>query len=226
MALIDRHAGRGQPRPGGAVDCQPKTGADDTAPGNNDVMATHVALLRGINLGGRNKVAMADLRALVSELGHADVLTYIQSGNVLFTAPADADCAEVASAITGAISAKLAVTAPVVVVTREELGQIHAANPFPDEPDPKRVHAVVLSGPPGAELTAKLDAAVTQSAAKGARDAVVTAERTLYLHTPAGYGNSDLSAAVLRIVSSPKAGLTGTARNWATMTKLLELCGG
>ena len=48
--------------------------------------ATHVALLRGINLGGRNKVAMADLRALVTELGHADVSTYIQSGNVLFSA--------------------------------------------------------------------------------------------------------------------------------------------
>jgi uncharacterized protein (DUF1697 family) len=194
------------------------------AQGNNGSMATHVALLRGINLGGRNKVAMADLRALVSELGHADAATYIQSGNVLFTAPPDADCAVVARDMTEAIAARLGVTAPVVVVTREELGQIHAANPFPDEPDPKRVHAVVLSGPPGAELTAKLDAAVAQSAAKGAPDAAVTVGRTLYLHTPVGYGRSDLAAAALRIVSSPKAGVTGTARNWATMTKLLELC--
>ncbi|HEY1818835.1 MAG TPA: DUF1697 domain-containing protein [Trebonia sp.] len=187
-------------------------------------MATHVALLRGINLGGKNKVAMADLRALVSELGHADVSTYIQSGNVLFTAPDGADCTEVARAITEAIAARIGVTSPVVVVTREELGQIYAANPFPDEPDPKRVHAVVLSAPPGAELSARLDAAVAQAAAKGAHDAAVTVGRTLYLHTPAGYGTSDLSAAALRIVSSPKAGLTGTARNWATMTKLLELC--
>jgi uncharacterized protein (DUF1697 family) len=189
-------------------------------------MATHVALLRGINLGGKNKVAMADLRALVSELGHTGVVTYIQSGNVLFTAPADADCTEVARAMTEAIAVRLGVTAPVVVVTREELGQIHAANPFPDEPDPKRVHAVVLSGPPGAELTAKLDTAIAQSAAKGAPDAAITIGRTLYLHTPAGYGTSDLSAAALRVVSSPKAGVTGTARNWATMTKLLELCEG
>ena len=195
------------------------------AQGNNGLMATHVALLRGINLGGRNKVAMADLRALVGELGHTDAATYIQSGNVLFTAPAGADCAEMARAMTEAISARLGVTAPVVVLTREELGQIHAANPFPDEPDPKRVHAVVLSGPPGAELTAKLDAAVAQSAAKGARGAATTVGRTVYLHTPDGYGNSDLSAATLRIVGSPKAGVTGTARNWATMTKLLELCG-
>ena len=188
-------------------------------------MATHVALLRGINLGGKNKVAMADLRALVGELGHTDVVTYIQSGNVLFTAPPDADSAAVARAMTEAIASTLGVTSPVVVVTREELAQIHAANPFPDEPDPKRVHAVVLSAPPGAELTAKLDAAAAQAAAKGAKDEATTVGRTLYLHTPAGYGTSDLSAAVLRIVSSPKAGVTGTARNWATMTKLLELCG-
>jgi uncharacterized protein (DUF1697 family) len=189
-------------------------------------MATHVALLRGINLGGKNKVAMAELRTLVAELGHTDVSTYIQSGNVLFTAELSADCAVVARALADAIAAKLGVTAPVVVVTREELGQIHAANPFPGEPDPKRVHAVVLSEPPGPELTAKLDAAVAASIAKGAPDAATTIGRTLYLHTPAGYGNSDLSAAALRIVSSPKAGLTGTARNWATVTKLLELCDG
>jgi uncharacterized protein (DUF1697 family) len=187
-------------------------------------MATHVALLRGINLGGKNKVAMTDLRALVAGLGHTDVSTYIQSGNVLFTALTGADCTEVARAITEAIAERLGVTAPVVVVTREELGQIHAANPFPDEPDPKRVHAVVLSAPPSPELTAKLEAAMAQSVAKGAQDAATTIQRTLYLHTPTGYGNSDLSAAVLRIVSSPKAGVTGTARNWATMTKLLELC--
>ena len=189
-------------------------------------MATHVALLRGINLGGKNKVAMTDLRALVAGLGHTDVSTYIQSGNVLFTALAGADCTEVARTITEAIADRLGVTAPVVVVTREELGQIHAANPFPDEPDPKRVHAVVLSAPPSPELTAKLEAAMAQSAAKGALDAATTVARTLYLHTPAGYGNSDLSAAVLRIVSSPKAGVTGTARNWATVTRLLELCDG
>ena len=62
-------------------------------------MATHVALLRGINLGGKNKVAMADLREVVAGLGHADVSTYIQSGNVLSTAgPGDTDSAALARA--------------------------------------------------------------------------------------------------------------------------------
>lgn len=196
-------------------------------------MPTHVALLRGINLGGKNKVAMADLRAIVSELGHADVSTYIQSGNVLFTAPpapapatATATAtAEVAAAMTAAIAAKLGVHSPVIVLTRDELTGIVGANPFPGEPDPKRVHAVVLNTPPGPDLLDRIARAQEQSQAKGQRAAVLARERTLYLHTPEGYGSSDLSAAVLRIVSSPKAGVTGTARNWATMTKLIELCG-
>ena len=188
--------------------------------------ATHVALLRGINLGGRNKVAMADLRALVGELGHTGVSTYIQSGNVLFSAPPDAEADALALALTEAIAAKLGVASPVVVLTRDELAQVVAANPFPGEPDHRRVHAVVLSEPPGSELTAKLDAAVAQSAAKGFGDEIEVIDRTLYLHTPDGYGRSDLAATLMRIVSSPKAGTTGTARNWATMTKLLALCDG
>jgi uncharacterized protein (DUF1697 family) len=187
-------------------------------------MATHVALLRGINLGGRNKVAMADLRALVAGLGHTDVSTYIQSGNVLFTASADVECGVTARAITEAIAATLGVTAPVIVLTREELAQILADNPFPGQPDPRRVHAVVLSDPPWPELEVKLDAARAKSAAAGGTDQVLAVGRTLYLHTPDGYGRSVLAEALLRVVSSPKTGATGTARNWATMTKLLELC--
>ena len=193
--------------------------------GKNGGMATHVALLRGINLAGKNKVAMADLRALVGELGHTDVSTYIQSGNVLFTAPEGTDCGQAGQAMAAAILAKTGVKSPVVVLTRDELAEMLAASPFQDEPDPRRVHAVVLSEPPGADLTAKLDAAVAKVAATGSHDEVTAVGRTLYLHTPDGYGSSDLAATVLRIVSSPKAGVTGTARNWATMTKLLELCG-
>lgn len=188
-------------------------------------MPTHVALLRGINLGGRNKVAMADLRALVAELGHTDVSTYIQSGNVLFTAEPGAGTRELAAAMTAAIATKLGVSAPVVVLTRGELAAVVADNPFPGEPNPKFVHAVVLAAAPGQELLERVEAAVGQSAAKGARDTVRHAGRTLYLHTPDGYGTSELAQAVARIVSSPEADVTGTARNWATVTKLLELCG-
>jgi uncharacterized protein (DUF1697 family) len=190
-------------------------------------MATHVALLRGINVGGKNRVAMADLREVVAELGHDDVSTYIQSGNVLFSPdPGDADTSALAAALAAAITARLGVSSPVVVLTRDELAAAIAANPFPAEPDPKRVHAVLLSGAPAAEAASKIDAALERSSAKGAHDELAIVGRTLYLHTPDGFGNSELAAAVLRIVTSPRAGVTGTARNWATMLKLLDLCGG
>ncbi len=191
-------------------------------------MATHVALLRGINLAGRNKVAMADLREVVAELGHADVSTYIQSGNVVFSAdPGAADASALAAAMTEAVAGRLGVTAPVIVLSRGELAEIIAANPFPHqaEADPRRVHAVVLSGAPGSEAAGKIDAALARSAAKGSRDELAIVGRTLYLYTPDGFGNSELAAAVLRIVTSPRAGVTGTARNWATMNKLFDLCG-
>ena len=189
-------------------------------------MATHVALLRGINVGGKNKVAMADLREVVADLGHADVSTYIQSGNVLFSPDqGDADTSALATALATAITDRLGVSAPVVVLSRDELAETIAANPFPAEQDPKRVHAVLLSGAPAAEAAGKIDAALERSTAKGAADELAIVGRTLYLHTPDGFGNSELAAAVLRIVTSPRAGVTGTARNWTTMLKLLDLCG-
>jgi uncharacterized protein (DUF1697 family) len=122
------------------------------------------------------------------------------------------------------ITTRLGVIAPVVILTRDELAAIIAANPFPGQPDPKKVHAVLLSQLPAPSLTERLDAAAARSSLKGAADEVRAVARTLYLHTPGGYGNSDLAQAVLRLVSSPKDGATGTARNWLTMTKLLELC--
>ena len=110
------------------------------------------------------------------------------------------------AALAEAITATLGVSAPVVVVSRDELAEVIAANPFPDEADPKRVHAVLLSGAPGAEAAAKIDEALARSAAKGARDELAIVGRTLYLHTPDGFGNSELAAAVLRIVTLAAGG--------------------
>ena len=188
-------------------------------------MPTHLALLRGINVGARNRVAMADLRAVVTGLGYDDVSTYIQSGNVLFTAPGDASTDKIADEMTAAISAQLGVNAPVVVLTKAELAVVVAANPFPEERNHRCLHAVFRAGPADQALLDRIAAAERDAAAKGSRDSVQSAGRTLYLHTPDGYGNSDLAQVLLRIVSAPKTGATGTARNWATVLKLLELCG-
>lgn len=187
---------------------------------------THVALLRGINVGGNKKVAMADLRAVVGELGHTDVSTYINSGNVLFTPPSGQDSATMARDMTEAIAAKLGVSSTVVIVTRDELARVIADNPFPHEPEPRWVHAVFLNGPPGPELMDKIDAAVAAAAAKGSRDSVRAVGRVLYLHTPDGFGTSEVAEATMKIVGAPKTGVVGTARNWATTNKLLALCDG
>jgi uncharacterized protein (DUF1697 family) len=183
-------------------------------------MATHVALLRGINVGGRNKVPMAGLREVVTSLGHTGVSTYIQSGNVLFSTAED-DTAKLAAALEAAITGAFGVTSAVVVRSRDELAQIMGRNPYLDEPNPKMVHVVFLNGEPPADLIDRLEAAQRAAAAKGSRDTVTAIGPALYLHTPGGFGTSELAEVVLRVVG--KAGLAATARNWATCTKLLSL---
>ena len=190
-------------------------------------MASHVALLRGINVGGRNKVPMADLREVVTSLGHADVSTYIQSGNVLFST-ADTDTAKLAAALESAIEDRFGIWSSVVVLSRDELAGVLAANPYPDEPNPRLVHVVFLNATPASDLLTRISAAGDAVAAKGSRDTVQAAGRALFLHTPDGFGTSELAQTLFKIISPPakakKHGLAATARNWATATKLLSLC--
>ena len=185
-------------------------------------MATHVALLRGINVGGNNKVPMAQLREVVTSLGHTGVTTYIQSGNVLFTAAGD-DTAKLAGALEAAITEAFGVKSPVVVLSRDELAQVLDRNPYQDEPNPRLVHVVFLNGELPADLLERITAAQDAEAAKGSRDAVTVIGPAVYLHTPDGFGTSELGKVVLRVLG--KAGLVATARNWATSGKLLSLCG-
>jgi uncharacterized protein (DUF1697 family) len=186
-------------------------------------MPTHVALLRGINLGGHKKVAMADLRELVSSLGHADVATYIQSGNVVFSTD-QSDNAKLAAALEQAIAAALGVTSRVVVLSRDELAQVSRDNPYPDEPNHRAVHAIFLSGQPGSEVAARVATAQQRAAERGSRDTAEVIGRTIYLHTPDGYGRSDLAAELVKLGQKKTDDVSGTARNWATVTKLLSMC--
>ena len=184
-------------------------------------MPTHVALLRGINVGGV-RVAMPALREVVASLGHTDVSTYIQTGNVLFTARGSST-AKMSAALRSALAEALGVKADVVVLSCGELRQVATDNPYRDEPNPKYVHAVFLpdEAPPGAE--ARIAAAQQRAAERGSRDEAQLVGRTLFLHTPDGFGRSELATLLLGRSSSPVAG--GTARNWATVSKLLDLCG-
>ncbi len=185
-------------------------------------MPTHVALLRGINLGPHKRVAMPALRALVASLGHTDVATYIASGNVVFTAAATAT-GDPAAELEGAIAAELGVECRVVVLTCAELARAVADNPYPDEPDPRKVHAFFLTGEPGAATREHVAQAQERAAAKGSRDTAAVVGRVLYLHTPDGFGRSELAAELSRGAKRNPA--EGTARNWATVTRLRAMCG-
>lgn len=184
---------------------------------------THVALLRGVNVGGKNRVAMANLRVVVESLGHTEVSTYIQSGNVVFT-PAETPCdpAVVASSLENRIADRLRIRPSVVVLTRDDLALVVERNPFTEESDPKRVHAIFRATESGLADVQRVEAAVSRAREKGGRDEARIIGRVLYLLTPDGFGRSKLAELLTRRDPGAVDG-GGTARNWATVTRLLAL---
>jgi uncharacterized protein (DUF1697 family) len=193
---------------------------------------THVVLLRGVNNLGGKKVAMAELREVVTSLGHTDVTTYIQSGNVLFTArltdsstAGSADAAVLAAELERAIADGIGVRARAVVLSREELARTFRDNPYPGQANPRLLHAVFLPEAPGPGLAAWVANAERQVRANGSRDEAQVLGRTVYLHTPDGYPLSELRRVLARSGGPTSAAVAGTARNWATVSRLVELCG-
>ena len=184
-------------------------------------MPSHVALLRGVNVGGRNKVAMADLRRVVESLGHRDVATYIQSGNVVFTSN-HTDTAAIAGELGRALEETLGVRSSVVVLSRAELAKLIADNPFPDEADPKYLHAIFRGAEVGAQEAAAVATAEHRAGDKGGRDQAKVVGRIVYLRTPDGLGRSELAAQLARSNAGARD-RGGTARNWATVTRLLAM---
>jgi len=166
---------------------------------------------------------MAELRQLMTSLGHSDVTTYIQTGNVIFTT-ARADLQDVAGELETALAATFSVRSPVIVLSRAELAAVIRANPYQDEENPRYVHCVFLPADPGQAAYDHVAACLAMAAGKGSRDEAVIIGRTVYLHTPDGFGTSELAREVLlNRKSNPLS--AGTARNWNTTTKLLALCG-
>jgi uncharacterized protein (DUF1697 family) len=173
-------------------------------------MTTYVALLRGINVGGNNKVPMADLRAMCAGLGYENVETYIQSGNVVFAA-SDSETKVVAN-VEAALLATFGLTLSVVVRSAAELVDIIARNPFPGETEGTKLHVTCFSEPLTAAMVAKLDPAIAPP------DTFVLDGRDMYLHLPGGMGTSKLAVHV-----GQKLGKLGTTRNWNTVVKLVEM---
>ncbi len=170
---------------------------------------------------------MADLRDAVASLGHRDVATYVQSGNVALTADdaaaRPAEPAVLAAALQRAIADRTDVHPDVVVLTREELARVVARNPYPDEDDPKHLHVVFQQRGAAAGAGEVLAAALERARAKGSRDEAQIVDGVLYLHTPDGLGRSELAAQLSRRTAATALGDPATMRNWTTVTRLLAL---
>lgn len=184
-------------------------------------MPTHVALLRGINVGGRNTVAMADLRRVVERLGHTDVATYVASGNVVFTSDVS-DTAGLADALERAIADRFGVTPAVIVVGNQAFARIVDDNPFPEPEDLRHVHVVFRADDPTDAEVAAVDVARRDAADAGSRDDARVIGRTLYLHTPDGFGRSRL----VELLNRGPIMAAATARNLRTVLRLRAMLDG
>jgi len=178
-------------------------------------MARQIILLRGINLGSRRRVAMGDLRDLLTGLGYADVRTLLQSGNVVLTSTRSGKPLE--RELERELSAAFGFDIAVVARTRAQLAAVIERNPLAGvADDPKRYQVTFLS--------AKLSAARARELSEldVAPEQVVLSGREVYAWHPDGIQRSPLAAAL----TDSKLGVTGTARNWNTVTKLLALADG
>lgn len=174
-----------------------------------------VALLRGVNVRGRGKLAMADLRTVVESCGPTDVRTYVQSGNVVFETTERSGHA-VADQLATALADQTDTSPAVVVRTRAQLATVVEGNPFLDRDDDPTHHHVVFMGGTQPASVGSLD--LEQFAPEDA--AAVSQE--LYLYLPTGMARSKLAVALGR-QGGDGGSAQGTARNWRTVTKLLDL---
>jgi uncharacterized protein (DUF1697 family) len=175
-------------------------------------LRTWVALLRGVNLGARNKVSMADLRELFRDLGAEDVTTYVQSGNVILRSSVARN--DLIQAIEKEIRSRAGLDVTVLLRTKEELARLVAGNPFAEhEPDPTKLHVTFLAASPDrGRVEALAEKRFEPDELRVAQDAV-------YLHCPNGYGRSKLSNAFFE----KHLAVAATTRNWRTVTTLAEL---
>ncbi|MFB6788811.1 DUF1697 domain-containing protein [Streptomyces olivaceus] len=177
----------------------------------------YAALLRGINVGGARKLPMADLRALLEELGHGGVRTHLQSGQAVF-ASEHGDEESLAAELARAIEKRFGFPVDVVVRDHAYLRAVAEACPFPAaDLEPKQLHVTYFSAPVDEERFAPVDRSAFRP------EEFRLGDRALYLYAPDGLGRSRLAEAL----AGPRVnkGLIATTRNWNTVTRLVELTG-
>lgn len=177
-------------------------------------MSSYLSLLRGINVSGQKKILMKDLAELYVELGMESIITYIQSGNVVFQSKLKT-ASSVSSLIEKGIKDKFGFDVNVTVLEKKELQSIIERNPFLKAKgiDETKLHATILSSIPDKENLNKI------AAVDGGKDKLVIAGKTAYLFCPNGYGRTKYTNTVLESKLKVKA----TTRNWKTINALMEL---
>jgi uncharacterized protein (DUF1697 family) len=178
-------------------------------------VAQHIVLLRGINLGSRNRVAMPALRAALEKDGFDDVRSYLQSGNLVLASSAKADA--VARKVQCVIAKEFGLEIAVVTRTRAQLAKVVERNPLAKvAKSPKRYQVSFLDAKPSRAVVRRIEEAADP------KERVVVEGREIYAWHPDTIARSKLWA----LLAGQDLGVTATARNWTTVTKLLELAEG
>ena len=172
----------------------------------------YVALLRGVNVGGKNKLLMGDLRDIFTVAGCAAVQTYIQSGNAVFKATQNL-AERVPEIVARAIRRRFGYETAVVVRSSEQLREVVASNPFDTSDDARFLHVAFLEDTPGSEAVSRLDPE------RSPPDAFEVWGRNVYLHYPNGVARSKLTNEYL----AAQLQTASTMRNWRTVLILLEM---
>jgi uncharacterized protein (DUF1697 family) len=171
-----------------------------------------IGLLRGINLGPRNRIPMPALRDCLASDGLQDVKTYVQSGNVVVTS--DETPEELARRCEALIASTFGLDIPVIARTRDELAEVVRLNPLREVADnPKRYQVTFLSAEPEHDQLERLAALAAPA------EELVAVGREIYSWHPAGVGRSKLWGRI----AGTGLGVTATARNWTTVEALLQI---
>ena len=176
-------------------------------------MQAIIAILRGVNVGGHNRISMEALRALCGSLDLQGAQTYVQSGNVVFRSK-ERDLSALAKRFEDAIEKTFGFRTPLVLRTAAEMRTVIRNNPFAarKEIEPGKFHVIFLTEELSPEARKHLEAA------KVGPEEVKTSAREVFVYYPTGMGKSKLPALMERILKK-----AGTARNWNSVTNLLEM---
>ncbi|SDX24656.1 Uncharacterized conserved protein, DUF1697 family [Lutibacter oricola] len=177
-------------------------------------MITYIALLRGINVGGKNRIKMAELKELLENISFENVITYIQSGNIIFNSK-KVNKETIQQNISKSIFDKYGYTINTLVISKKELTTIFESNPFikkNNSVDISKLYATLFNSTPDLSETEYLENISNT-------DEFIIDNKTAYIYCPNSYGKTKLTNNIFeKKLKSP-----ATSRNWKTITKLVEL---